>query len=158
MSLAFPKLLSEIVDSVDQEKWGKKVKISDPNDLKERVINGYILHNKLWYEKGDYQNHYLWEYFREDFANWTTEIFDIGDTKIRRDFRNFLVQRGVYIPRKGGEIAEKLSHLVQDDNYHELTNKEVADFMNSSKIFILDLILTQKQSHHLPTKHISRFT
>lgn len=133
MSLAFSKHLSEIVDSVDQDKWGKKVKISDPNDLTEKVISGYILHTKLWYEKGEYQDYYLWEAFREDFTNWTTEIFDIGDTKIRRDFRNFLVQHGVYIPRNGGKIAENLSHIVQDNNYYEWTNKEVADFMKTSK-------------------------
>ncbi|RKF65718.1 hypothetical protein GcM3_117009 [Golovinomyces cichoracearum] len=130
---------------------GEKVKISDPNDLTKRVINGYILHTKLWYEKGDYQDYDLWEAFREDFANWTTEIFDIGDTKIRRDFRNFWCNMV-----NGGKIAEKLSNLVQDDNYHKLKNKEVADFIKTSKNFILDLILTQKPSHHLPNKHISR--
>ncbi|RKF76961.1 hypothetical protein GcC1_067016 [Golovinomyces cichoracearum] len=135
MSLAFPKHLLEIFDSVDQEKWGKKVKISDSNDVTEKVINGYILHTKLWYEKGDYQDYDLWESFREDFANWTTEIFNICDTKIRRDFINFLVQHGVYIPRNGGKIAENLSHLVQVDNYHEWTIKEVADSMKTSKHF-----------------------
>ncbi|RKF61025.1 hypothetical protein GcM3_160017 [Golovinomyces cichoracearum] len=117
MSLLFPKHLSEMAESVDKEKWGK--------NLTEKVINGHILHTKLWYEKGDYEDYEMWEVFREDFEGWTTEIFNLGDTKILRDFRNFLVQNGVYIPRNGAKVLDALSKVVRDENYHEWIDQEI---------------------------------
>ncbi|RKF76715.1 hypothetical protein GcM1_225059 [Golovinomyces cichoracearum] len=81
--------------------------IKDPADLTKKV---------LWCEKGDYEDYELWEAFREKFEGWTAEIFNIGDTKIRRDFRNFLVQHGVYIPRNGAKVSDDLFKVVRDEN------------------------------------------
>ncbi|RKF61005.1 hypothetical protein GcM3_160016 [Golovinomyces cichoracearum] len=128
MSLLFPKRLSEMAESIDKEKWGEIFNIKDPADLTEKVVNGHLLHTKLWYEKGDYE---LWKKFREDFEGWTAEIFNIGDTKIRRDFRNFLVQHGVYIPRNGAKVSDSLFKVVRDENYHEWTDQET-DYASST--------------------------
>ncbi|EPQ65115.1 hypothetical protein BGT96224_A21105 [Blumeria graminis f. sp. tritici 96224] len=122
-----------MAESVDKEKWGKSFNPKDPGDLTEKIVNGYILHTKLWYEKGEYKDYELWEVFREDFEGWTAEIFNMGDTKIRRDFRNFLVQHGVYIPRDGGKLFGALFKVVIDENFHEWTEQEVKEYMKNAK-------------------------
>jgi hypothetical protein len=42
------------------------------NTTTERV-NGYLLHHILHYRKQSYTDYKLWEYFREDFEDWTLE-------------------------------------------------------------------------------------
>jgi hypothetical protein len=42
------------------------------NTTAERV-NGYLLHHILYYRKQSYTDYKLWEYFREDFEDWTLD-------------------------------------------------------------------------------------
>ncbi|RKF58772.1 hypothetical protein OnM2_065046 [Erysiphe neolycopersici] len=135
MSLPFPERFSNLSESVDKIKWGKKFNLDDPTDLTEKVVNGYILHSSIWYEDGNYEDYELWEAFREDFEGWSTEVFLIADTKIRRVFRNFLLQHGVYMPRNGQKIADALASVVNDKNYHEWTIEEVQEYMKTTKNF-----------------------
>ncbi|TQS36385.1 hypothetical protein Golomagni_03168 [Golovinomyces magnicellulatus] len=135
MSLLCPERLSYLSESVDKIKWGKKINFDVPTDLTEKVVDGYILHSSIWYEDSNYEDYELWEAFREDFEGWSTEVFLIADTKIRRVFRNFLLQHGVYMLRDGQKIAAALANVVNDENYHEGTSEEVQKYMKTTKTF-----------------------
>ncbi|CCU76925.1 integrase and RNaseH domain-containing protein [Blumeria hordei DH14] len=140
-----------MAESVVKEKWGKNFNPKDPADLTEKVVNGYILHTKLWYEKGDCKDYELWAAFREDFEGWTSEIFNMWDTKIRRDFRNFLVQHGVYIPRDVGKVSDALFKVVSDENFHEWTEQEVKEYMKNAKDFFSRFNPSRQTTLAVPT-------
>jgi hypothetical protein len=63
---------------------------------------------------------------KEDFANWTKEIWAPGKKDIVREFRNFLRERGVFVPMDGGVIGENIQQYVLDaEEEHAWTDQEI---------------------------------
>ncbi|SZF06060.1 unnamed protein product [Blumeria hordei] len=60
------------------------------------------------------KDHLSWEAFGEEFKGFTAETFNIADSKIRRDFRNFPVQHMAYNPINGGKVSDALLKVICD--------------------------------------------
>ena len=127
------RLPEELREAVDEDKWGKDFDITNKEDLTPEVVEGYILHTMMWYKMRKYDDYQLWEYFREDFKGWTTNIFALGSTKTVRDLRDYLREYGVYIVKDGKAIAENLYDILQEEEYHQWTEQEVKHQLNTMK-------------------------
>ncbi|KAH8587232.1 hypothetical protein B0O99DRAFT_698512 [Bisporella sp. PMI_857] len=121
--------------NVNEDAWGQPFDVSDDDNHTEKVVNGYIIHMQLYYQDTDYRDYRLWEYYREDFEGWTEELFDLADSRVRRSFRDYLRQYGVWIPKNNDPIPQTLYEVLQQQEYHEWTELETLQQLNVSKNF-----------------------
>jgi hypothetical protein len=94
----------EVID----ENWKKST--FDTANVSPQAANGYILQRIVRYAENQYTDTALWEIFREDFEDWTVDIWMEADKEIVRDLRNQLRRYRVNI-RKGknsGRITDRL--------------------------------------------------
>ena len=77
-----------------------------------KQVNGFLLHYILFYRDRHYADSQLWEYFREDFARWTTDTWALGNVNIVRDFRDFLRRNGVYVAKNGNLITSNIQAVI----------------------------------------------
>ena len=110
--------------NVNEDAWGQQFDASDDNNHTEKVVNGYIIHMQLYYQDMDYRDYSLWEYYREDFEGLTKELFDLADSRIRRSFRDYLRQYGIWIPKDNDPVPQTLYEVLQQQEYHEWTELE----------------------------------
>jgi hypothetical protein len=98
--------------------------INVANTTVERV-NGFLLYHILYYRKQSYTDYKLWEYFREDFEDWTLDIWKLGHTRVVREFRDFFRRNGVYVIKNRGLIAINIQAVIT--NLEELvwTQEEI---------------------------------
>jgi hypothetical protein len=73
-----------------------------------KQVNGFILHQLLFYRSRLYTDFKLWECFREDFAERTLSTWKLGNTQVVREFRDFLRRNGVAVVKNGSLIAVNL--------------------------------------------------
>ena len=132
--MPFP-IPEEHVDLIDKDKWGKDFEIENADFLTTKTITGHILYRMLFYKKRAYEDGQLWEYFKEDFEGWTTEIFSLANTDLRRDLRNYLRDHGVFVVKDGKKIAERLADVVKNEEYHEWTDEEIKLQISTSNTF-----------------------
>jgi hypothetical protein len=132
--MPFP-IPEEHIDLIDKDKWGKDFEIENADFLTTKTITGHILYRMLFYKKRAYEDGQLWEYFKEDFEGWTTEIFALANTDLRRDLRNYLRDHGVFVVKDGKKIAERLADVVKNEEYHEWTDEEIKLQMSTSNTF-----------------------
>ena len=66
----------------------------------------------VYYKDNKYNNTTLQEYIKEDFVKQTKEIQASVKKDIIQDFRNFLQENKVYIPRDGGIIKDNIQEQV----------------------------------------------
>jgi len=93
------------------------------------------LYRLTWYQAEEHDNYKLWAYFREDFQDWTKEIFAFSNTDDIRNFRDHFRAYGIYILRDGRRIAENLIIVVNIDEYHEWTEVEANEELKFNKVF-----------------------
>lgn len=76
----------------------------------------FAIHCAINYEKQNWHNDSLSEYFADDFRDFTVEDFTNIDTATRRNLRDLLRSRGVFVPKgRNIVIAQALHQVVQDD-------------------------------------------
>ena len=60
------------------------------------------------YKDSEYDDTALWECMREDFVGWTKETWAPARKDIVWDFRDFLRENGVFVPKDGGTIRDNI--------------------------------------------------
>ena len=108
---ALPPGVDTYVDLIDKN-WNNFT--LDVTNTTTEQVNGFLLHNILYYRSRFYIDYTLWEYFREDFEDWTLDTWKLGDTRIVREFRDFLRRNGVYIVKNGTSIAGNIQAIINN--------------------------------------------
>ena len=67
-----------------------------------------------YYKNSKYNDTALWEYIREDFVKWTKETQASVKKDIIQDFRDFLRENRVFVPKDGGTIGDNIQEQVID--------------------------------------------
>ena len=67
-----------------------------------------------YYKDSEYNDTILWEYMKEDFIGWTKETQAPANKDIVREFRDFLWENGVFVPKDGGSIGNNIQEQVLD--------------------------------------------
>ena len=57
-----------------QKKWGRGIDI-DPDNIYIKDINDFVQFKTLKYKVYDFKDDELWEAYKEDFQNFTLQIF-----------------------------------------------------------------------------------
>jgi hypothetical protein len=96
-------------------------------------VNGFIIYKIIFYRSRHYTDEQLWEYFREDFAGWTTATWAKGHVSIVRDFRDFLRRNGVMIPKDSNPIAANIQVCIDDKEQPIWTDEEIARQLRKSQ-------------------------
>lgn len=122
-------------DGVNKEKWGKRFDIEDTENHDQEAVDTYILYREEWYRFRGYDDYRLWDYFREDFEGWTPDLFALGGTDTVRDFRDYLREYGVFIPKNGERISKNLCQVINEEKWHEWTTEEVENQLATKKFF-----------------------
>ncbi|KAG6126726.1 hypothetical protein E4U47_006809 [Claviceps purpurea] len=87
----------------------EKATTIDANNRVAYVMRDYI--------KRDLTRSELTVRFREDFESWTVKSFNLISNDVRREFRDFLIARGVKIAiARGLKIPIALARVVEEDN------------------------------------------
>lgn len=128
MALTCPEEYKELVNT---KTWHS----INLDRCQESDVNGYILYNIAFYDIRGYHDTELWEVFKEDFDGWTIEIWDKANTKIRRDFRNFLRHNGVFVNKNGKSIAIAIQEVLDDKQEPKWTEKDIEAQLKISKKF-----------------------
>ena len=89
----------------------------------------------LWYQTKEYIDYKLWEYFQEDFQDQTKNIFAYGNIDSLREFRNYLREYSVFILKDGKRIAENLAKVAAEKDYHDWTEEEIDNQLQTSRNF-----------------------
>ena len=113
------RLPEEYADKVDRDRWGKEFCPNNVEDHTTEIVTGHILNRLLWYKMREYDDYTLWEYYREDFQNWTKNIFFFNNTDDLRDLRNHLREYDIFILKNGKRITENLANIVTKNKYHK---------------------------------------
>jgi rubrerythrin len=67
----------------------------------------------------------LLEQFQEDYEGWTQADFETLDQSIRNGMRDILFSKGVHSRVKHGRISKKLEDILQQEQWHTWTAKEL---------------------------------
>ena len=129
------RLPEEYVDRVDKERWGQEFDVNDEEHHTAKIVTGYILYRLKLYQSEEFDDYKLWTWFREDFQDWTKEIFALGENDDVRKLRDHLRAYGVYVPRDGKRIAENLAIVAKANEYHDWTEEQANEELKFNKAF-----------------------
>ena len=126
-----------------------------------KQVNGFILHQLLFYRSRSYTDIKLWECFREDFAEWTLNIWKLGNTQVVQEFRNFLHRNKVAVVKDGSSIAGNIQAVINNQQkpkqileeiYKQMNNKLDTNRFSNKGNFNLKLnpLYKPKGNHQLP--------
>ena len=107
MALTYLKKYKEDINLKIQNKAIINLVNANKQDL-----NRFLLYYMAYYKDSKYNNTALQEYIKEDFIRWTKEIQAPVNKDIIRDFRNFLQENGVFIPKDRGTIRDNIQEQV----------------------------------------------
>ena len=82
--------------------------IINPENVNEQDLNRFLLYYITHYKDSKYNNTALQEYIKEDFIKQIKEIQAPINKDIIQDFRNFLQENGVFIPKDRGAIRDNI--------------------------------------------------
>ena len=66
----------------------------------------------VYYKDSEYNNTILQECIREDFVRWIKETWAPIRKDIVQDFRDFLQENRVFVPKDGGAIKDNIQEQV----------------------------------------------
>jgi hypothetical protein len=90
------------------------------------AVNGYILERILFYIESQYADNMLWESFREDFEDWTIDIWKLANKNIVRELRTALRRYGVKVAKDGTKIADNLQEMIDNPVEPEWSQEDIA--------------------------------
>lgn len=106
--------------------------INEPFDPKNEAhmaqqrIDEYLQARLHDWKTHEWRDDQLWEYYQEDFEDWTPDHFARASASIRREIKEFLNSKGVFITKPRQEkLHISLYHLVQEKEYHQWTKEEI---------------------------------
>ena len=117
-----PPGVDAYVDVLDKN-W-KSFRLDAANTTLEWV-NGYLLHHILYYRRQTFTDSKLWEYFQEDFEDWTLETWKLGNTKVVWEFRDFLWQNRVYVIKNRALIAGNIQMIITNSEKQVWIKEEI---------------------------------
>ena len=95
---------------INLETWDTA--IINPENVNEQDLNGFLLYRMAHYKDSKYDDTALQEYMREDFIKQIKETQAPARKDIIWDFRDFLQENGVFIPKDGGAIKDNIQKQV----------------------------------------------
>ena len=98
--------LKKYENDINPETWDTD--IINFKDAKQQDLNGFLLYCIVYYKDSKYNNTILWEYMKEDFIGWTKETWAPANKDIVQEFRDFLRENGVFVPKDGGSIRDNI--------------------------------------------------
>lgn len=99
----FSVLLTSAFNPSDHEideDDAQRLEIGLPDRAVKTEIEAYVRLRMTIYDKNNWNSSTLTEYFREDFSNATEDVFRCMNGDLRRKFRDYLRDHGVFIPKK----------------------------------------------------------
>ncbi|RKF77232.1 hypothetical protein GcC1_065016, partial [Golovinomyces cichoracearum] len=137
---------------INLDLYGKDIDIKNIELHTRPTINGYIVWvMKIW-QNSEYRDEALIEAFQEDFAEWTTQIFDIDDRLLLRDLRDYLRNKGVFIDSKAGvRYAKQFENVLTQETEHNWTEQEI-EYVTQRGAFNLRFNLKNENSSQSPEK------
>ena len=108
--------------AINTETWDQG--IANITTATRQELNGFLVHRMVIYEDRKYVSTVLWECIQEDFDQWSKEIWAIPEKYIIRDFRNFLVENGVFVP-KSRNIGEEIQKVIDIEEEHQWSPEEL---------------------------------
>ena len=119
-------------DRMDEATWTTIVPdvSGDAANIDPKVLNGFVAFRMEEYRLGGLIDDELWQWFMEDFEDWTTDIWFKLNGDIIRGFRAFLRRNGVWIPMDNKKIPVNMRLVVERENPYEW---EKADFDHQNK-------------------------
>ena len=98
------------------------IAIINLKNINEQDLNRFLLYYIVYYKDSKYDDTALQEYIREDFIKWIKEIWALVRKDIVWDFRDFLQENGVFIPKDGGTIGDNIQkQVINVKKEHEWT-------------------------------------
>ena len=129
MALTYPKKYEK---DINPETWDTA--IINPENVNKQDLNRFLLHRIAHYKDSEYDDTALWECMREDFVGWTKETWAPAKKDIVRDFRDFLRENGVFVPKDGGTIGDNIQEQVLNaEKEYEWTPQEIEHQIRSIK-------------------------
>jgi hypothetical protein len=100
---------------------GQELDLTDPESVAE-----YIKAKQAKYEECDLMDSDLWEQFKEDFTDFTEQIFKDYDQLTIRKLRSFLRTRGTNTAKdKYITVARSLARIIQEEDQAPWSIKEI---------------------------------
>ena len=107
MVLTYLKKYKEDINLKIQNKT-----IIDFANANKQDLNGFLLYRIAHYKDSKYNDTALQEYIKEDFVGQIKETQAPINKDIVQDFRNFLQENKVFIPKDGGIIKDNIQEQV----------------------------------------------
>ena len=120
---------------VDESTFHRRHNLEDEKDKTKERISRFMVFQKLFYQAERLTDNRLFENFQDDFEGWTKEDFALADSGIRRMFRDFLNNCGIFTPRSRSHISVYLANLVIANVIPEWPEGELEKQMRESKDF-----------------------
>jgi hypothetical protein len=123
-----PKQVQYVKGGKIDERWIKggidlaTVKTTEKDNV---TTNNQVIYSWWSYTESQLQDAQLWEYFREDFRDWTEEIWGTVNPFLIREFRDFLRENGVWVAKDGAPIARNFQRLLEEEKQHVWTEKDI---------------------------------
>ncbi|KHJ35527.1 hypothetical protein EV44_g3844 [Erysiphe necator] len=76
--------------AINRELYGMDIDIENKELITKPTINRYIVRVMRIWKNSEYHDEALIEAFQEDFAERTSQIFDIANRLLLRDLRDYL--------------------------------------------------------------------
>jgi hypothetical protein len=97
-SNSFHSTSPNMARSAHEGEEGDEGESSTPQHLNSQKVNEYLREQKQFYKDEGVQDIRLWQYFQEDFGNWTEDTFKKGSNNLLRSLRDQLCQNGCFVP------------------------------------------------------------
>ena len=111
----------------------------DTKDPKREACEDYVSFKNLEYMFHNYQDGELWEYFQDDFANWTEDLFKRCSNTFILKLHNTLQSQGVWSKKKSDSrrttIAEALVSIINEETPTRWTEDDIRDYLETHKPF-----------------------
>ena len=107
MVLIYPKKYKKHINLEIQD-----IAIINPENVNKQDLNGFLLYRITHYKDSKYDDTALQKYIREDFIKQIKEIQAPARKDIIWDFRNFLQNKKIFIPKDGGVIGDNIQKQV----------------------------------------------
>ncbi|KAI0996097.1 hypothetical protein K3495_g12084, partial [Podosphaera aphanis] len=99
-------------------------------------VTAYVQEKLSLYKSKGIRDDPLWERWVEDFEGWDIKLFSKIESELRRDLRDYLISRGVYMEPnpKGKHIDQQLATEVKREEFHEWTPEQIAFYQKKNPL------------------------
>jgi hypothetical protein len=115
---------------IDETTWNKSIDPLKEENQKTEILNGYITQAMQFWTNQRFKDIALWEDFRDDFNEWTFDIFKIVSRGALKALRVYLTTHGVWIRKTSGtSFAKVLQDCLDEETRYERTKEEIEEHL-----------------------------